>query len=222
MPGVIRLGLLRGLRCHVGFSGAFPIAHRALRCRQSPFRTTMISHLRCRIYFSSFYAYCICAAEVPCIYATVTHMCLLRNDGYSHLPSLLTVLPLGLVFMQSSIYPHTQFSLRLSRGLVTGQLSALLPCFVPCSWFPAQVRQLLSGFGTRLLPCDWQIHCSPLRAHPEAMVKADDDRAVRLVEICNHIVLCPFCPRSSGAGIKLRKEKPHRILPRCACPAGCC
>ena len=174
MPGVIRLGLLRGLRCHVGFSGAFPIAHRALRCRQSPFRTTMISHLRCRIYFSSFYAYCICAAEVPCTYAMETHRCLLRNDGYSHLPSLPTVLPLGLVFMQSSIYPHTQFSLRLSRGLVTDQLSALLPCYVPCSWFPAQVRQLLSSFGTRLLPCDWQIHCSPLRAHSVAVVDPND------------------------------------------------
>ena len=42
-----------------------------------------------------------------------THMYLLRNDGYSHLPSLLTVLPLGLVFMQSSTYPHTQFSLHV-------------------------------------------------------------------------------------------------------------
>ena len=175
MPGVIRLGLLRGLRCHVGFSGAFPIALWALQCRQSPFRTAMISHLRCRIYFSSFYAYCICAAKVPCTYAMETHRCLLRNDGYSHLPSLPTVLPLGLVFMQSSIYPHTQFSLRLSRGLVTDQLSALLPCYVPCSWFPAQVRQLLSGFGTRLLPCDWQIHCSPLRAHPIAMINRDED-----------------------------------------------
>ena len=193
MPGVIRLGLLRGLRCHVGFSGAFPIAHRALRCRQSPFRTTMISHLRCRIYFSSFYAYCICAAEVPCTYATETHRCLLRNDGYSHLPSLPTVLPLGLVFMQSSIYPHTQFSLRLSRGLVTDQLSALLPCYVPCSWFPAQVRQLLSGFGTRLLPCDWQIHCSPLRAHAIAMIQANDNGLVRAVEINDHLGSSSFC-----------------------------
>ena len=116
-------------------------------------------------------------------------MYLLRNDGYSHLPSLPTVLPLGLVFMQSSIYPHTQFSLRLSRGLVTDQLSALLPCYVPCSWFPAQVRQLLSGFGTRLLPCDWQIHCSPLRAHAIAMIQANDDRTVGSVVIDHHIVL---------------------------------
>ena len=66
-----------------------------------------------------------------------------------------TVEPLGLAFRQCSLYPHTHFSLHLSRGLMTGQPGTFLPCYVPWYRFPSQVRQVLSDTEIRLLPCDW-------------------------------------------------------------------
>ena len=63
--------------------------------------------------------------------------------------------PLGLAFRQCSLYPHTHFSLHLSRGLMTGQPGAFLPCYVLWYRFPSQVRQVLSDMEIRLLPCDW-------------------------------------------------------------------
>ena len=92
---------------------------------------------------------CGCLAVWKNMYACAgaTHSAILRCCR--------TVEPLGLAFRQCSLYPHTHFSLHLSRGLMTGQPGTFLPCYVPWYWFPSQVRQVLSDMEIRLLPCDW-------------------------------------------------------------------
>lgn len=92
---------------------------------------------------------CGCLAVWKNMYACAgaTHSAILRCCR--------TVEPLGLAFRQCSLYPHTHFSLHLSRGLMTGQPGTFLPCYVPWYRFPSQVRQVLSDMEIRLLPCDW-------------------------------------------------------------------
>ena len=81
-----------------------------------------------------------------------------------------TVEPLGLAFRQCSLYPHTHFSLHLSRGLMTGQPGTFLPCYVPWYWFPSQVRQGDSSAALRLVDSLQRL----LRAHAVAVVDAND------------------------------------------------
>ena len=72
---------------------------------------------------------CGCLAVWKNMYACAgaTHSAILRCCR--------TVEPLGLAFRQCSLYPHTHFSLHLSRGLMTGQPGTFLPCYVPVSAF---------------------------------------------------------------------------------------
>ena len=89
-----------------------------------------------RIRFSSFYAYCICAADFSRTGTTVTFLCSCgvtaiaifchsprscRSDWRSSNPAFILILI---------------FCLPLSRGLMTGRLRALLPCYVPRLGFP--------------------------------------------------------------------------------------
>lgn len=68
---------------------------------------------------------CGCLAVWKNMYACAgaTHSAILRCCR--------TVEPLGLAFRQCSLYPHTHFSLHLSRGLMTGQPGTFLLCYVP-------------------------------------------------------------------------------------------
>ena len=68
---------------------------------------------------------CGCLAVWKNMYACTgaTHSAILRCCR--------TVEPLGLAFRQCSLYPHTHFSLHLSRGLMTGQPGTFLLCYVP-------------------------------------------------------------------------------------------
>lgn len=68
---------------------------------------------------------CGCLAVWKNMYACAgaTHSAILRCCR--------TVEPLGLAFRQCSLYPHTHFSLHLSRGLMTGHPGTFLLCYVP-------------------------------------------------------------------------------------------
>lgn len=92
--------------------------------------------MNCRIRFSPFYAYCVCAAEIshagttatflrPCGVTAIAIFChssrWCRSGWRSSNPAFI------LIFI---------FCLPLSRGLMTGRLRALLPCSVPRLGFP--------------------------------------------------------------------------------------
>ena len=92
--------------------------------------------MNCRIRFSPFYAYCVCAAEISHAGTTVTF---LRPCGVTAIA----------IFCHSSRWCRSGwrssnpafilifiFCLPLSRGLMTGRLRALLPCSVPRLGFP--------------------------------------------------------------------------------------
>ena len=86
VQGFPLLGLLRRLRCRIGYSGAFSIATPvAFRLRQSPFRhIATIGTLDCRMRCSPFSAYCSYVVVCLCYHYYL-------SLGYYHKVTLVTV-----------------------------------------------------------------------------------------------------------------------------------